>query len=525
MGEGRFYSDWSIERQIWVLLGLITLVGTVLRLIQFGQSVTGDEVSTYWVVSNNNLADTVRVVSGDAEITPPLNFILSWFAVQLGSAPELVRLPAMIAGIAAIPLTYLLGVKTVGRRAGIVASAVMALSPFMVYFSGNGRAYTVLVLLLIGSTLTMLKAAETGSARWWVAYGLLSCGVMYSHYTGMFVLAAQLAWLLVVHRDTWKPALITNFGAAILFLPWVSGLRGDLDSPTTKVLQALQGDGFTVKRQAVEAWVVGHPFLPPSQMPGKVVTVVIALGVLGGIIFSARYFWKKAEGRFTLPSGLVLILMIALATPVAEGLLVLAGTDLFGARNMTASWYGLALAIGALITIPGGLVAIVCATLVLGGYAAASAKLLEPENSVVDFKGPAKVIDSESEPGDVVVDLFAVLATPVPTTPLDLQLDAELPTYNLNLPSTPPPFLPNASTITPDPVAEIEKAFREARGHRVFMLVPDVLTVEDAATSGKDLQDPLLIGRSILLPENATIVDSESWKGTIRPNLFTIEVE
>ncbi|MDQ2700509.1 MAG: glycosyltransferase family 39 protein, partial [Actinomycetota bacterium] len=166
-----------------VLLGLIILAGTILRLIQADESLGGDEISTLWVVQNNGLVDTIRVVSGDAEITPPLNFILSWFAVRLGSAPELVRLPALLSGIAVIPVVFLLGRKVIGEPAGLAGAAVMALSPFMIFFSGNGRAYTLMVLLLAASTFAMVKADETGRRGWWVAYALLSCAAMYSHYT------------------------------------------------------------------------------------------------------------------------------------------------------------------------------------------------------------------------------------------------------------------------------------------------------------------------------------------------------
>jgi len=518
--------------RVAILVGLITLVGLVLRLIQFEQSLVGDELSTLWIVDNNGLAGTLRVVASDAEITPPLSFILSWFAHQFGSAPELVRLPSLIVGTASIPLLYDLGRRTVGRNAGLVAAAVFALSPLMTSFAANGRAYALLVFFLLLSTIAMLKACETGSRWWWVAYGLASCLAMYTHYTAAFVLIAQLVWVLWLVPKGRIPALLANVGAAVLFVPWLPNLFKDFESPTTVVLAGLQGSGFTAKRINVEQWAFGNPIIDPKQMPGLFLMGLITIGLLIGTFFSIRAFRNRrppasAAGNeaWVVPHSLVLILAIAVATFVGEVITGLAGTDLLGARNMTASWYGLALAIGALVTIPGGTVAIVCTVLVLGGYGLASAKLLRPENSVVDFKGPARVIDAESGPGDIVVDIFAAITTPVPTTPLDIQLEAELPTYNLNLPNTPPPFLPNSDTVILPPEDEISEAFSEARGHTVFMLVPDLLTVEDADTSGRKLKDPLLIGRSVLLPENATITDIQSFDGTIRPNLYTIEVE
>ncbi len=528
MRDRRSFSGWIVTHRIALLLGLVVLVGAVLRLIQANQAVSGDEVSTLWVVKGNSLGETIDLVSSDAEITPPLNFILSWFAVQLGSAPELVRLPALLAGIAAIPLTWVLGRRTVGVSAGLIGATVMALSPYMIFFSGNGRAYTVMILLLLASTIVMLKADESGRTRWWVAYGALSCLAMYSHYTAAFVLAAQLVWLLVARPRSRAPALLANAGAAVLFLPWLSGLLSDLDSPTTKVLEALQGDGFLAKRMAVEEWAFGHPFLAPSVMPGRAVTIAIALGLLVALLFTVRFLWKKWQSpertRFPIPSGLALILMIGLAAPVGEALLALAGTDLFGARNLTASWYGLALSIGAVLAIPGGMVTLLCSIVVLGGYGTAVAKLNTSANALPDFKGPAAVIDEQSRTGDVVVDMFAAIATPVTLTPLGAHASTDNPTYNLNLPRTPPPFLPNSSTVIDPPEQEVNEAFERAKGHRVFLLAPDLLTVEDSSTSGKKLENPLLTGRAVFLPENATIVEQESYRGTIRPSLYVIDV-
>ena len=140
----------------WIVVGVLTLIGLLLRLHDYGQSLVGDELSTLWIVENHNLADTVSFVKGDGEITPPLYFILAWLATRLGDSPELVRLPAMVAGVVSIPLMYELGLRTAGKWSGLASAAIFTCSPFMIYFSANGRAYSIMTLFLIGSTLAML---------------------------------------------------------------------------------------------------------------------------------------------------------------------------------------------------------------------------------------------------------------------------------------------------------------------------------------------------------------------------------
>ena len=65
-------------RRALIFVGLVTAAGFALRLHQYGQSMMGDEMSTLWIVQNHGLSGVISQVSGDAEITPPLSFLLSW---------------------------------------------------------------------------------------------------------------------------------------------------------------------------------------------------------------------------------------------------------------------------------------------------------------------------------------------------------------------------------------------------------------------------------------------------------------
>ncbi len=96
-----------------------------------------------------------------------------------------------------------------------------------------------MMALVIGSTLALLSAIDTGRRRWWVVYALCSAGAMYSHYTCAFLLAAQAVWALATQPAARRAVLLANAGAAVLFAPWVTGLLADFDSPTTKILDKL----------------------------------------------------------------------------------------------------------------------------------------------------------------------------------------------------------------------------------------------------------------------------------------------
>src|SRR5205085_3620663 len=193
--------DTSEAMATALALAVLTGVGIALRIAVAHQSLFADELSTYWISATHDLPGVISLMYGTPhiahpEITPPLYFVAAWATSQLGHSPEWLRLPSLIAGAVTIPLVYALGRRTVGRRAGLVASALTALSPFMIYYSAEARAYGVMMALVVGSTLAMLKATETREARWWVGYAVCSCAALYTHYTCAFALGVQLLWLL-----------------------------------------------------------------------------------------------------------------------------------------------------------------------------------------------------------------------------------------------------------------------------------------------------------------------------------------
>jgi serine acetyltransferase len=453
----------------------LTLLGLALRIANFGESLLGDELSTYWIVGGHSLDEVLSSVRSGDEITPPLYFVLAWLSLEAGG-PEWIRLPSLVAGAASIPLVYLLGVRTVSRGAGLVGAAVMALSPFMIYYSTEGRAYALMIALVVGSTLVMLAALRTGRARWWIVYALCSCAALYSHYTSVFPLAAQFAWVLWAHRQAARPLLLANLGVLAGFAPWIPELIADLDSPTTEVLSLMLPFTFDDVTFALENWAVGYPFVPLETVPGTIAWVLIAAGVLFAVAVGTvrALHWLRrsnlgigaALGR--IPPGIVLIALLALATPVAEAVYSALGTNLLGARNLNASWPGLAVAIGALVTAAGPLLSLACAAVVLSGFAVGAARTLDGDNGRIGYESAAEVIEARWGPGDPVVD--AAPLTPVPLTALDAYLPQTHPEFRLGLPVSDGPFRPG------DPVAPprrlVAEAVKQGKGGSIFVVTP-----------------------------------------------------
>jgi Dolichyl-phosphate-mannose-protein mannosyltransferase len=482
-----------------LVVATLTIVGTALRLVVAREAVFGDELSTFWIVTTHGLDGVVSVVHGNAEITPPLYFILSWLTTRIDTAPELLRAPSLLAGAAAIPLTFLLGLRTVGLRAALVAAALAALAPFMIFYSAEGRAYEVVIILALLSTLAMLAAIEDGRARWWVAYGACSCAAVYTHYTVVFALGAQLLWLIWAHPEARKPALLANAGAIVAFLPWLSGVINDFRSPTTDILSALQPLNAHSVRVALEHWSIGYPYAFSTtqlrELPGVAALVLLALGlavaVTGLVAHELRERPRLRLARFD--QRLVLILLLAIATPLGELLVSAVGTNLFGTRNLAVSWPAFALSLAAFVVAAGRWVGLVAAALVIGAFAIGAAKMLEPRFQRPDTEAVASFIDRYAAPGDVVIDGVIFGVSPGPLSGLDVALDRRHRIFRIGAPQQRDrPFGADDRIIPPHEV--VRRAGGAARGQRVFMLLRDPGTRAGLLAIAAPLADQLPTG-------------------------------
>ncbi len=474
----------------------LTVAGAIVRVIVARQSVFADELSTYWISATHSLGGVLSLLYSTgrihhAEITPPLSFVASWLTTRLGKTPELLRLPALLAGTATIPVVYLLGLRTVGRRAALLACALTALSPFMIYYSAEARAYGLLMFFVTLSTLSMLLALDTGRRRWWALYAICSAAAFYTHYTCLFVLAIQLAWVLWTQPAARRPALLANAAAVVLALPWIPGLIQDLRSPTVKILSALSAFTPNAIRVDIQHWALGYPYTVAGglrELPGTpalVLLAIAALAAVGGAVWRAR----GERWRLPRPDGrIVLVVAALLATPVGEVIASAVGNHIIGVRDLAASWPYLALTASAVVAAAGPALGTAAALLAVVAFAFGTAKMLEPRFSRPNFQGPADYITAHADPGDVVIDGTGALS-PGPTTPLDVTLHRRTGVVRALAPAEHAyPF----NFLTPSvPIATaFARAVAAAHGGRIF-----VVSVRLAANPvGPTLTPPALPG-------------------------------
>ena len=384
----------------------------MLRLPSFNSSLFGDEISTYFIVTGHSLGRVLQLVHSNQETTPPLYFILAWITKGLGNSVQSIRLPSLVAGTAAIPLTYLLGLRTVGRRASLIGAALVALSPFMISMSTDARAYMVMCLFALASTFALLQALDSGRLSWWIVYAASSCAAAYTHYTVVFLLTAQFVWAFWTRPDARRWLLLANVAALLAYVPWFGGFLQDLHGPNE--IGGLEPFGFHTILRDLENWSIGSDLslrLEPSHL------TIILIGVATAVIGIALTVRRRAKW---VPSArIVLVVVLALATPVGTILSGIVGHSVFNSQDLIASWPGLALAVGVLLTRPPGALRVAAVALVIAGFAIGGAKMVTSGVQNPNVDAAAAFIERVGRCGDPIV---AVTIFAHPLTEVDVAL-------------------------------------------------------------------------------------------------------
>jgi mannosyltransferase len=208
-GRGRPVAELARTRSraFWIVIGLVA-VGAALRFATLGvQSYHHDEIVTASRVLRVGFGHAMDAV-GFSESAPPLYYALAWIWTQLtGTGPWGLRSLSALAGVATIPVAYLIGRELRERRTGLLAAALVAVNPMLIWYSQEARAYALLAFFCALSLFYCVRAlrvdgdggdasARPGDKRDFVLWGVFSALALATHYFAVFPLAAEVVLLL-----------------------------------------------------------------------------------------------------------------------------------------------------------------------------------------------------------------------------------------------------------------------------------------------------------------------------------------
>jgi mannosyltransferase len=169
------------------------------------------------------------------QTNPPLfELILHGWMKTFGDSERTVRALPAIFGVAGVLMTYVLVRRLIGWRAAVAAMLLVAVSPVLVAYSQECRAYTLSILLGLLSTdlfvrlLLRTRDNEEGTGRLHAAYVVVTALMLYAHLFGVFtLLVQQLVYLAQLRRRRERLGLrprtwvVDNIAIACLFAPFL----------------------------------------------------------------------------------------------------------------------------------------------------------------------------------------------------------------------------------------------------------------------------------------------------------------
>lgn len=354
-------------------------------------------------------------------------FMQGW--IGIGSSPALLRVPSVLAMIAAVALTSVLAIKlTRSGWVGLFAGLIMAITPAISFYAQTARSYAFVVASVVGATLVLvavLRAESSGAAtvrRWWVAYAVLIALSAYLNEMALLVLAAHGVTVLLAR---YRPEVLRHWviagvcgtalvGPLLLISATQHADVSWIPKPTPSSVRVLFHDYFGARYvvPAILLLCVIVALLPVRRQQRR--PAESADPTSGEAMTTAQPPWWRQTG-VSLPSVALPLLVVPAVLLIVESIV---GKSLFIDRYVLYGEPGAALLAGAglyriglwlgsatgrrwLIWAPGVIACVALLPLQVG----AQRYFRTPASRLFNFTGPADFVGAHARPHDGVLFL------------------------------------------------------------------------------------------------------------------------
>lgn len=288
--------NYLVEDTLWIILSFI-----IVLIKAISNSITGDELSTLSIITNNNYFE---IISHDYsyDFNPPLYFVLTKFFYSVFPTNLGFRFVSVI--------SFLLSQLFVSSmiREKKFFSAIVYLNPLMIYFGSFGRSYMLSILFVIAIyhlSLELFSQKRFKIQDLFILGSLLSLGFWVNYLIGIY---AALLYLLMLFTEKIKKIYISRLiillGLCIPILVFETQFLLNYTSTLSGIKQEQSSFGFLFQLFYISYGLLFGETLAPSNR------LVLILPVL--LLVSGFYMLATAKVRVSKKS-LVLISLSILA--------------------------------------------------------------------------------------------------------------------------------------------------------------------------------------------------------------------
>ena len=208
----------------WVLLSVL-LLGFGLRVYRLGdQNIWWDEGHAIWA-ARQSLERVTDITARD--VHPPLYlWLLHGWLRWAGDSEFSVRYLSTIGGMLTVALTHVVARRLVGQRAARLATLLVALARFHIWWSQEARMYIWATFFVLLAIYFMIRLRHGGALVWWL-YILSSAAALYTLYPSILALVVENLFvaLTVWHKPRRRRFLfnwgLAQLGVLVLYAPWL----------------------------------------------------------------------------------------------------------------------------------------------------------------------------------------------------------------------------------------------------------------------------------------------------------------
>jgi hypothetical protein len=310
----RFFQDLKpvkIQPATTAALGLILVVGFILRIRDINGYMTHDESYTFVVYASTSLFNIVT--NYQLPNNHVLNSLLIFLSTHLfGIQPWVIRLPALLAGLLTILASYALAKAIYDRYTGLLAALIVAVLPGAVVYSSSGRGYSLVALFTLLSLWLADYVRRHKNLFAWSLLVFFSALGFYAVPVMLFPFGMVFVWLVLETLvaasppyaskiDFLKHWLVAGFSTALLVLllytPIFIFTGADKVFANSWVLpQSWNGYFASLPSSAFAIWSYWTGAIPP----------MLSILALAGFVLGLIFYRRIARQRFPL-AGAALI--------------------------------------------------------------------------------------------------------------------------------------------------------------------------------------------------------------------------
>ncbi len=238
-----------------LLFLLIMWLGMALRIWGLdGQSLWRDEVDTVRFATQP-LGELLRMFVTPGHNGPLYYLLMRPWILFFGHRDFALRYASLLVGLLVLPLGYQVMRKWAGKRVGRLTALLLAVSPFVVWYSQELRMYMCVLCIALASTWCWQRALWDRRPLFWGPYVLLISAGIYMHFLLALLIPTHLLLALLRPRDVRAgfPWWVLAYGFFVLpYIPLAWWQKKLLFSPTFRT---------------------GHPFVPLPEMIARLLYV------------------------------------------------------------------------------------------------------------------------------------------------------------------------------------------------------------------------------------------------------------